>query len=73
MKSSRSVRVGQEIWMVRDLEPSDTFMLDLINGLKRLQNHVHVYVSKTKELYRVYFGKAYFGRAYFGRAYFGRL
>jgi hypothetical protein len=36
-----------------------TFMLNVINGPKRLQNHVHVHASKTKEsmLYDVKSGK----------------
>jgi hypothetical protein len=35
--------------MVRDFGRSETFILYKINDLKRLQNHVHVHVSKTKE------------------------
>jgi hypothetical protein len=50
------LRNGQERWAlrkfghlrtVRDVERSETFILYKINGLKRLQNHVHA--SKSKE------------------------
>jgi hypothetical protein len=38
MKRSGSFRNGKEIWTVWDVEPSETFMLDMINefNLRRL-------------------------------------
>jgi len=34
--------------MVKNVGRSETFMLNLINGPKRLKNHVHVHASKIK-------------------------
>ena len=43
------VTAGTIMVMVSDGERYATIILYKINGLKRLQNHVHVHVSKTKE------------------------
>jgi hypothetical protein len=44
-----TVRNGQERWTVRNGERYETIILYKINGQKRLQNYVHLHVSKTKE------------------------
>ena len=49
-KRSGTVRNGTRRWTVRDVERYATIILCKINDLKRLQNYVHVHVSKTKEL-----------------------
>jgi hypothetical protein len=49
MKSSETVRnVGSSV-TVRDVGRSETFILYIMNGPRRLQNLDHVHASKTKE------------------------
>jgi hypothetical protein len=43
-------RNGQEcLGTIRDVGRSESFIMSKISDLKRLQNHVHVHVSKSKE------------------------